>query len=111
MQPTGRVSVARQEYKLSAWLKGVQKHTGRFAGLTPAALLKALARLDEDLAEEWKDGEAREASDFAYLVMSIAHLAVDDPDWGATHADWIYADDHRWDREQASIRLPEMLGL
>ena len=110
VQPTGRVSVARKEYKLSAWLKAFQRH-GRFAGLTAATLLKALARLDEDLAEEWKDGEPREASDFAYLLMHVAQLAASDPEWGAAHANWIYSDDHRWDRERASMRLPPMLGL
>jgi len=110
VQPTGRVSIARQEHKLPLWLKALQKQ-GRFSGLTPATLLKALARLDEDLAEEWKDGEPREASDFAYLLMAIAHLALEDSEWGAAHADWIYSDDHRWDRERASARLPAMLGL
>ena len=111
VQPTGRVSAPRRGYKLSAWLAAVQRHTGRFANLTAAGLVKALARLDEDLAEEWRGGEPREASDFGNLLMAIAHLAADEPDWRATHADWIHADDHRWDRERACARLPAMLGL
>jgi hypothetical protein len=111
VQPTGRVSVERQEYKLGAWLKAVQKHGGRFSGLTPATLLKALARLDEDRADEWKDGQPREAWEYAFLLMNLAHLADDDSHWRTAHAGWIYADDHRWDRDHARHRLPAMLGL
>ena len=110
VQPTGRLSIPRLEHKLSAWVKALQKH-GRFTGLTAASLLKALARLDRDLAEEWKDGTPREAPDFAFLLLSIAHLASEDSVWGASHADWLYSDDHRWDRERASLHLPVMLGL
>jgi hypothetical protein len=111
VEPAGRLSADRNEYKLSAWLKGVQKHAGKFAGLTPKDLLKALSRLDEDRAEEWKDGEPREASDFAFLLMDFGNLADVDPQWASTHAEWIYSDDHRWDRERAQRTLPAMIGL
>ncbi len=110
VQPTGRVSENRKAYTLAAWLKGFQK-TGRFAGLKATALRKALAKLDEDLSEEWSDGEPREAGDFAFLLMAIANLRDVDPEWVATHAGWLYSDDHRWDRDEARQRLPGMLGL
>lgn len=110
VQPTGRVSAERTQYKLGAWLKGIQR-AGGFAGLTAAALLRALAKLDEDRAEEWRDGEPREASDFAFLLMDIASLRQIEQGWVAEHAGWIYADDHRWDRERARATLPAMLAL
>lgn len=110
VQPAGRVSSARKEYKINAWLKGIQR-TGRFADLTSTALLKALAKLDEDRAEELRDGEARDASDFSFLLMDIANLHEVDPQWVSTHAGWIYSDDHRWDRDRARKTLPAMIGL
>ncbi len=110
VQPTGRTSADRTQYKLGAWLKGIQR-TGRFGGLTAAALLRALAKLDEDRAEEWKDGEPREASDFAFLLMDIANLHEVDQRWVDEHAGWVYADDHRWDRERARRTIPAMLAL
>jgi len=111
VQPTERISTARREVKLAAWLKAIQKHTNHFAQLNPNTLVRALAQLDEDLAEEWSDGEPREPADYAYLLMYVAQLADENPDWGATHATWVYSDDHRWDRERACSRLPAMLGL
>ena len=101
VRPIGRVSAPR--HTLSAWLSAVKEHTGHFSSLTPARLIEALARLDEDLAEDWGDGAPRHADDFGWLLMSIAHLAIAD--------DWIYADDHRWDRERARARFHAMLGL
>lgn len=110
VQPTARSSAVRKEYKLNAWLKGIQR-IGKFADLTSAALLKALAKLDEDRAEELRDGEPRDASDYAFLLMDIANIHEIDPEWVATHAGWVYSDDHRWDRDRARQTLPGMLGL
>jgi hypothetical protein len=110
VQPTGRVSSVHKEYRLNAWLKGIQR-AGRFAGLSSAVLLEALAKLDEDCAEDWRDGQPRNASDFVFLLMDIANLHAVQPEWVATHAGWIYSDDHRWDRERARKTLPAMLGL
>jgi hypothetical protein len=110
VQPSGRVSANRKEYKLASWLKGLQR-TGRFAGLTAATLRKAMAKLDEDRAEEWRAGEPREAGDFAFLLMDLANLHDVAPEWVATHASWLYSDDHRWDRTRARKTLPGMLGL
>ena len=110
VQPTGRKSSARKEYKLNAWLKGIQR-AGRFTELTSSALLEALAKVDEDRAEEWRDGEPRDAGDFAFLLMDIASLHDVDPEWAATHAGWVYSDDHRWDRDRALETFPAMLGL
>jgi hypothetical protein len=102
---------ARKEFKLGAWLKGIQKDTGRFAGLTAKEVVKAIGKLDEDRASEWSDGEPREASDFAFLLMDLANVAEVDAAWAATHAGWIYTDDHRWDRSRAQSTRPAMLGL
>lgn len=74
-------------------------------------MLKALAKLDEDRADEWHDGEPRDAADFAFLLMDIANIREVDPGWVATHAGWIYSDDHRWDRQRARETLPGILGL
>lgn len=109
VQPIGRVS--RKTYRLGAWMKGIQKHSGNLVGLTPAALLKALAKLDEDRAEEWRGGEPHEAEDFAFLLMDLGNVAAVDPAWAASHAGWIYTDDHRWDRERARRTLTSMLGV
>ena len=110
VQPTGRVSSPRKTFELDAWLKGMQG-VGKFAGLTSAALLEALAKLDEDRADELRDGERRDASDFAFLLMDIANLHEIDPEWVTAHASWIYSDDHRWDRDRAQKTLPAQLGL
>jgi hypothetical protein len=110
VQPTGRVSIGK-EYKLSAWLKAVQRHTGHFAAIKPASLLEALAELDPDLADEWRDSEPRSAIDFAMLLMSIGQLREVAPDWFAEHAAWVYTDDWRWDRERGMATLPQMLGI
>jgi hypothetical protein len=111
VEPTGRVSVPTQRYTLRAWLDAVRGHGERFTDLTEAGLLAVLAEIDEDLAEEWGDGEPREASDYAYLLMHLAHHADQDQAFRGAHAGWIYADDHRWDRNGAQQRLPTLLGL
>lgn len=110
VQPTSRVSSARKEYKLSAWLKGLQKE-GVFVGLEPAKLISALAKLDEDNAEEWRDGEPRDASDFAFLLMDLAAVHEVDPKWAEAHAGCLYSDDWRWDRDAAREKMPVILGL
>lgn len=109
VQPTGRVSVKRERYTLKAWLKAVQNHTGRFAGVTAAEILRVLATIDQGLAERWTDG-THDASEFAYLLMHLGHLR-EDPAWASAHTTWIYCDDHRWDRKGAAGTLPVMLGL
>lgn len=109
VQPTARVSVKRKEYTLKAWLKGVQKHTGRFTGVTAAEILRVLAKIDEGLVEHWTDG-SYDASEFAYLLMYLGHLR-EDPAWAGAHTTWIYCDDHRWDRKGAGRALPAMIGL
>lgn len=110
VEPTGRVSSKRKEYKLNAWLKGMQR-AGVLGGLTASELLKALAKLDEGRAEEWRDGEPREAGDYAFLLMDLGNLHEVDPKWAAEHVAWIYADDHRWDGDRAVATLPSLLGL
>lgn len=111
VEPTGRVSVPMERHRLRGWLDAIRELGGRFTKLTEAALLAVLAEIDEDLAEEWGDGEPREASDYAYLLMHLAHHADRDEGFRAAHAGWIYADDHRWDRNGAQQRLPILLGL
>lgn len=110
VQPVGRESRTAPRYTLKAWLDGIRKRTGRFSKLTPKGLVKALEDRDMD-GDEWADGEERAAPDFAFLLMTIANLASDDAAFRAAHADWIYSDDHRWDRDSAAERLPAMLGL
>jgi hypothetical protein len=70
-----------------------------------------LAKLDKERAEDWRDGEPRDASDYAALLKDIANLHEIDPAWVSAHADWIYSDDHRWNRERARRTLPAMVGL
>jgi len=111
VQPTGRVSYDRKEYTLRAWISGIQKHAGRFAGVTVNELLRVIGALDADLADEWRDGESRDGSDYVTLLMSLAEAAEHDPAWGASHARWLYTDDHRWDRVRAQRTLGPVLGL
>ena len=108
VQPSGRT--ARRRYQLGAWLKAIQR-AGRFAGLTTSALLKTLAKLDEDRAQQWRDREPRDANDFAFLLMDLAHVREVDARWASRHAAWLYSDDHDWDRDRAREILPAMLGL
>lgn len=110
VQPTGRTSNVK-EFTLTAWLEAIRRCTGKFARVTPAQLIEVLSKIDEDLAESWRDGELRSAEDFGALLVNIAELRDYAPEWAAEHATWIYQDDWRWDRERAQKTLPAMLGI
>ena len=111
VQPTGRAPSTRKEFTLAQWIKGVQERSQKLVGVTASALLKVLAGLDEDRAQEWRDGEPRDAQEFAFLLMDLGHLVQTNPAWSRTHAGWIYTDDHRWDRRRAGEHVPAILGL
>jgi hypothetical protein len=110
VQPMERVSVEVKAYKLGAWLKGIQSHAGCLLGLTSRKLVAALATLDNDVAEGWREGEAHEGSDFVFLLKDLAAVVEVDLSQ-AKHFGWIYSDDHRWDRERAQRTVATMLGL
>jgi hypothetical protein len=94
VRPTGRDLSQPKEHKLSAWIKAIQKCSGHFSGVTTARLLKRVAALDEDQAEEWKDGEARDAEAYAWLLFALGAEEHSSDE----ALKWIYSDDHRWDR-------------
>ncbi len=111
VEPTGRESTVKKEYKLAAWLKGIQRHAGKLAGLTAGKVVGALRKLDEDNADQWTDGEARDATDYHFLLMDLGNVRDVDEPWARTHCAWIYTDDHRWDRDRARETVCTVLGL
>ena len=111
VEPTSRVSTPRKEYTLAAWLKGVQKHAGKLTGVTAAKVVAALRKLDEDSAEEWSDGEPREADEYHFLLMDLGNVRDVDETWATTHCSWIHTDDHRWDRQRAQAAIASALSI
>jgi len=108
VQPTGRARAVRKTHTLGDWMKAMRQHAHLFAGVTPAALLKVMAAVDEDAAEEWRGGDAREATEFTFLLRLLSSA---DDDWTSLHTSWLYVEDHRWDRDRTARSFHAMLNL
>lgn len=109
VQPTGRVSFVPRTFDLNTWLAGIREHGKKLNGLSTAALLDGLVRVDEGY-RDWSQGKQREAWEYIGFLVDVASLTENHDDF-RPHAGWIYEYDHRWDREDAAQRLPAMLGL
>lgn len=110
--PTSR-KPARKRHRPGTWLKAVTRITGHFSGLTLKRLNGLLCEPDADVSldEQFPSDEEFEAEEFSELLHLIAQLRGRAPDAYREHAAWLYANDHRWDREDAAERLPPILGL
>ncbi|QSQ24078.1 hypothetical protein JY651_03610 [Pyxidicoccus parkwayensis] len=110
--PTSR-KAARKRHRPGTWLKAVTRITGHFSGLTLKKLNGLLSQpgVEISLEEQFPADDEFEAEELAELLHHVAILRGLAPDAYREHAAWLYADDHRWDRQDAAAHLPPLLGL
>lgn len=112
IQPTGRVAAPPPVvHSLAEWLAAVQTYAGKLLRVTSAGLLEALGNVDGDAMDHFGDGEARDASEYGWLLFYLGGVHEVDPAWAEQNASWIFVDDHRWDRRRASREICAALGL